>query len=183
MQNVAVDCAGCNSSPHTGITPQETGIITGVPTQSGIYSSLCTVTKSGASASAILTITVSASALDVWRHANFQTTANTGIAADAEDPDKDGQNNLAEYAAGTNPNNASDVFKVLTSTKGTTTFTVTAAGKAARSYVLERRATLDIGPWTTVTSIGPLATDGPINLTDPAAPTNSAFYRVRVSAP
>jgi hypothetical protein len=51
------------------------------------------------------------------------------------------------------------------------------------SYVLERRGDLDSGPWTPVTSAGPLAADGPVNLTDPAPPAGSAFYRMRVSAP
>lgn len=160
-----------------------TGLITGTPTQSGVYSSLCTVTKNGASASAIITITVSASALDLWRLANFQTTANTGTAADGEDPDKDGQNNLAEYAAGTNPNSASDVFKVLTTQKTASAFTVTAAGKNGRTYSLQRRADLATGTWTTVVSQGPLTADAPITLIDPSPVGDKAFYRIHVLFP
>ncbi len=120
---------------------------------------------------------------DTWRQTNFQTISNTGDAADSFDFDKDGLSNLSEYAAATDPKNAADVFKILTTNKGTTSYTVTAAGKASRSYILERRANLDRGPWDTVTSIGPLASDGPVNLTDPSIPNNSAFYRIRVSAP
>ncbi len=172
-----------NDLPSGASLDEATGIITGSPLQAGIFTSLVTVTKSGASASAILTLTVTATALDVWRLANFQTTSNTGDAADGADPDKDGQTNLAEYAAGTNPNSATSVFKILTSTKNANTFTVTAAGKAARSYVLERSTTLSAGQWTNVISIAPLAADGPVALTDPATPNNSAFYRLRVSAP
>ncbi|MDP0490193.1 MAG: matrixin family metalloprotease [Verrucomicrobiota bacterium JB023] len=41
--------------------------------------------------------------LDAWRLANFGSTANEGVAADAFDFDQDGLANLIEYAAGTNP--------------------------------------------------------------------------------
>ncbi len=126
---------------------------------------------------------LSASTLDIWRLANFQTTSNTGDAADSFDPDKDGQTNLSEYAAGTDPNSAADVFKILTSTKSATTFTVTAAGKASRSYVLERRASLVNGSWTDVTSVGPLGTDGLVTLIDSSASASAGFYRIRVFVP
>ncbi len=135
--------------------------------------------EEGASGSPDLTGT----ARETWRFANFGTTANTGSSADTFDADGDGSTNQDEYAAGTNPNNSTDVFKVLTSTRTATTFTVTAAGKAAHSYVLERRSSLATGSWSTVTSIGPLASDSPATLTDSSPPLNSAFYRLRVSAP
>jgi uncharacterized repeat protein (TIGR03803 family) len=168
--------------PGTSLN-EDTGLITGTPTQAGVFNSLFTVTKDGASASAILTLTVTATPLDLWRQANFLTTSNTGHAADSADPDQDGQTNRSEYAAGTNPNSGTDVFKILTSTRNATTFTVTAAGKASRSYVLERRATLTTGPWTTIVSIGPLTADASISLTDPTSPQTAAYYRLRVNAP
>ncbi len=134
-------------------------------------------------ASRTFTLTVTGTAQETWRFANFGTTANTGSSADTFDADGDGNTNQDEYAAGTNPNNPTDVFKVLTSTRTATTFTVTAAGKAARSYVLERRASLATGSWSTVTSIGPIASDSPVNLTDSSPPPNTGFYRIRVAAP
>ncbi|MGL4399611.1 MAG: putative Ig domain-containing protein [Luteolibacter sp.] len=162
---------------------EDTGFISGSPTQAGVFSSLCTVTKSGASTSAILTITVSASALDMWRLANFQTTSNAGTAADNEDPDNDGQANIAEYAAGTDPKDPSDLFNILTSTRNGTTFTVTAHGKSSRIYVLERRVSLNTGLWSATESMGPLANDGPVVLTDFNSNGTSTFYRLRVFAP
>ncbi|MCX6879075.1 MAG: thrombospondin type 3 repeat-containing protein, partial [Verrucomicrobia bacterium] len=141
------------------------------------------VSKGGASAAATFTLTATATAVELWRLANFGTSENTGPAADSADPDGDGMNNLSEYAAGTDPNNAADVFKVLSAVKGATSYTVTVPGKASRSYVLERSASLGTGPWTAVGSVGPLAVPGTITLSDPAAPTEAGFYRVRVSAP
>ena len=122
-------------------------------------------------------------ALDAWRMAKFGTYSNTGIAADGADPDGDGQTNLSEYAAGTDPNNGADFFRVLTTTRTATSYTVTAAGKAGRIYVLERRATLDGGTWIQAATSSTLTADGTVTLTDPAPPANSGFYRLRVAMP
>ncbi len=48
-------------------------------------------------------------ALEKWRYANFGDSANNGSGADNADPDNDGVNNLAEYNAGTNPNDAASL--------------------------------------------------------------------------
>ncbi|MCX6864921.1 MAG: hypothetical protein NTV46_01640 [Verrucomicrobia bacterium] len=121
--------------------------------------------------------------LQVWRQTHFGTPNNIGIAADTADPDGDGRSNISEFAAATDPNNAADVFRVLTATKSGAGFTVTAAGKATRTYVLERNTNLAAGPWTSLGILGPLAADGPVVLTDNAAPDGKAFYRIQVSAP
>ena len=115
--------------------------------------------------------------------ANFGTTSNTGTAADGTDPDHDGQTNLSEFAAGTDPNNGADFFRILTTTRTSTSYTVTAAGKAEHSYVLERAATLISGTWTTANTTGPLAADGTVTLTDTSPPANRGFYRLRVTVP
>jgi alpha-tubulin suppressor-like RCC1 family protein len=128
--------------------------------------------------------TVNLTALEIWRGENFGTLSNTGPAADGADPDADGQPNLAEFAAGTNPNSAAEVFKVLTEQMTGGTFSVTADGKKDRSYSLQRCLSLTAGNWDTVVTLGPLADDGStVSLTDPAAPVGKAFYRIQVSAP
>ena len=48
-------------------------------------------------------------AIEKWRYANFGNSANTGNGADLADPDNDGVTNLAEYTAGTNPNDATSL--------------------------------------------------------------------------
>lgn len=128
-------------------------------------------------------LTVTGTARETWRFAHFGTTSDTGHAADHADPDGDGSNNLAEYAARTDPNNGTDFFKVLTATRDATSFTLTAAGKESRTYVLERMAAPGSGSWSVIGSAGPLAADGPVALTDPASPAGSGIYRLRVSAP
>ncbi len=47
--------------------------------------------------------------LEKWRYANFGNSANTGNASDNADPDNDGVDNLTEYTAGTNPNDANSL--------------------------------------------------------------------------
>ena len=118
-----------------------------------------------------------------WRLTNFNSTANAGIAADDADPDGDGASNRDEYAAGTNPNYAADRFKVLTMTRTTSLFSVSVLGKKDRTYVLERTSNLKAGSWSAVKSIGPLASDQPITLSDAAPPVDQGFYQVRVTSP
>jgi hypothetical protein len=122
-------------------------------------------------------------ALESWRLAHFGISSNIDAAADSADPDGDGQTNLAEYAAGTDPNNPTDVFKVLTSQKSGAAFTLTAAGKAGRSYTLQRCSDLTAGAWATVTITNQLSADTPVSLTDSAAPAGKAFYRIQVIGP
>ncbi len=123
------------------------------------------------------------SAQESWRMTYFGSSANSGNAADNADPDGDGMNNLSEYTAGTNPSSRTDVFKVQSSLKSGTNFTLTAPGKSGRSYVLERSTVLTSGSWTTVTTQGPLGSDDTVTLTDTAAPASTGFYRIRVTGP
>jgi len=122
-------------------------------------------------------------AQEAWRLANFGSAANSGIGADTEDPDKDGFTNQEEYAAGTNPRAAGDYLKVLNPTVSGTTFTVTVAGKAGRTYTLQRTTNLATGTWGTVATRGPQASDIDVQLADPAIPAGAAYYRVTASVP
>lgn len=86
-----------------------------------------------------------------WRLANFGSIANTGNAADTADPDKDGLNNLLEYALGTDPNSNSAASAPLVSTstgKLRITFTRnTAATDLTLSVIAADTLT---GPWTEI---------------------------------
>lgn len=123
------------------------------------------------------------SELETWRMTHFGTTSNTGDAADDADPDGDGSTNIEEFTAGTDPNDWNDVLRILSAEPVGSGFTVSLAGKAGRLYELERSENLGTGSWSTRASIGPLDHDVPLVLTDPSAPADRAFYRVRVSKP
>jgi len=115
-----------------------------------------------------------------WRRTNFGTTDNTGNAADTADPDCDGHHNLDEYAALTNPHHPVDFFRVLGTAKTGSTLTLTVAGKAGRSYLMER-STHPAETWTQVAQSAILTADTPVTLTDPATPARNTFYRIRVT--
>jgi autotransporter-associated beta strand protein len=120
------------------------------------------------------------SALESWRVENFGAPANQGLASDSEDPDGDGSLNLDEYTAGTDPHDPADRFKIGAAALAGTTFTVEINGKAGRTYTLQHRTDLAAGTWDNVSSTGPVAADGSLSLSDPAAATRRGFYRVLV---
>ncbi|MEP4049178.1 MAG: immunoglobulin domain-containing protein [Luteolibacter sp.] len=123
---------------------------------------------------------VVASPLETWRQTNFQTTENTGDAADDADPDKDGRTNIEEYTAGTDPNAPNDFIKILEPTISGSTFTAMIAGKTGRTYKLQRNPTL-AGDWITVATQATLSSDQTVTLTDTSAPLDQAYYRIEVS--
>ena len=120
---------------------------------------------------------------ETWRQTHFGTTANSGNAADDNDYDHDGFTNAEEFAAGTNPTLSGDFFKAENPHRSGGTFTLSTAGRAGRAYALQRSTTMAAGSWTTVDTEGPLGSDGPVSLTDVAAPNDAAFYRIQVTGP
>jgi len=120
---------------------------------------------------------------ETWRQSYFGTTANSGDAADDNDYDHDGFTNTEEFAAGTNPKLSGDFFKAENPHRSGGTFILSTAGRARRSYALQRSTTMAAGSWTTVDTEGPLGSDGPVSLTDVASPNDAAFYRIQVTGP
>jgi uncharacterized repeat protein (TIGR03803 family) len=185
--------AGWRLSPETSYRvsgAQKSGLNAGnyvlqLPTVPGYdVPALQSVTVSGGQLSTLtFTYAAALTAQQSWRQTFFGITTNTGNAADNADPDGDGMTNLAEYAAGTNPNSKADVFKVSSHQKSGSTFTLTTAGKYGRIYTLQRSTSLASNSWSTVTTQGPLGSDGTVTLTDSAAPAGAGFYRIQVTGP
>jgi hypothetical protein len=83
---------------------------------------------------------------DAWELQNF---GHLGVDPNA-DPDHDGVPNLAEYLAGTDPNNASDYLHITSYTRSGTYSTLRWTAKPTRLYRVEWRETFDVtSPWET----------------------------------
>lgn len=95
-------------------------------------------------------------ALESWRQTHFGTTANTGNAADTADPDRDGIQNLAEFAFGLHPNqNSAGLLPQPQLSGGNLSVTFTKpAGVTGIGYDAEMSTTLLPGSWTPATNTG-----------------------------
>ncbi len=119
---------------------------------------------------------------DSWENTYFGGTAGQSGATDS---DGDGQTNLQEYIAGTNPADVADYFTVggIQTAAGGAGVQITVAGKTGRVYLLDRSTTLGQDSWTQIDSSGPAESDGAVTFIDAAPPEPRAFYRVRVQTP
>ncbi|MCX7916135.1 MAG: thrombospondin type 3 repeat-containing protein, partial [Verrucomicrobiae bacterium] len=99
------------------------------------------------------------------------------------DDDGDGQSNLAELTANTNPNNHADLLAISDFLNESQ---IALPARPGRRYILER-TTDDLAgtvTWTPIVELGPLPAPQNIILADPNPPnTPKAFYRVRVVLP
>jgi len=89
----------------TGISTNSFSDI-GLPNGSTRYYVVSAENAAGSSADSSVASATTWTASETWRMSNFGSTANTGNASDTSDPDKDGLNNLLEYALGSNPNSS-----------------------------------------------------------------------------
>ena len=120
---------------------------------------------------------------DNWQVANCGP--NTPLAAPTADPDHDGQTNLMEFLAGTNPNLATSVFTVCVNkvagqpTKMAVVFGPVTTG---RTYRVLASTDLKAASWVDIS--GPLTgTSGNLTFSDTAATAARKFYRVQISNP
>ena len=119
--------------------------------------------------------------LEAWRFANFGTDQSTGPAADNADAEKDGLENLVEFAFGLNPN-APDSAALpqwqISDDDYTLTFT-RPAGVSGITYVGEYSTSLSPGSWTAANNF---STPPAYTFIAPAV-TQRLFLRVRVTVP
>jgi hypothetical protein len=116
---------------------------------------------------------------NTWEDANGLDKFN---AADAQiDTDRDGQSNLAEYLAGTDPNNPASYFKTsVTPIAGGYRIQFTA--QSGRGYTIQYRDSLAAGTWLELTDIAPPGATQMITYDDLTA-SPQRFYRVITPQP
>ena len=113
---------------------------------------------------------------DGWELSNG---LNPSLASDATlDPDGDGQNNLAEYVAGTNPHFSGDALRA-TMESGVGGPVIRFVAVAGKTYTVQRKATLADPAWIRVGDVGAQPTTGVVEVQDPGgASANQRFYRI-----
>jgi hypothetical protein len=143
----------------------------------------------GLTASNSVSITV-AEPITAWRQFHFETPANSGSAADSEDPDGDGLTNAEEYVMGTVPTQPDAASPLMAaSAEGGVTLSFVArqadgAGYAGltRRYTVESSTSLaDPGLWVVLPGYSGIAGGNQtVTLTPPHAGDRS-FYRLRIT--
>ena len=93
------------ASGITGTAYTDSGLTNGT-TYYYVVSGVNAIGEGANSSEASATPAISLTPLEKWRLTYFQTTANTGNAADSADSDRDGLPNLLEYALGGDPSSA-----------------------------------------------------------------------------
>jgi Bacterial TSP3 repeat len=165
--------------------------VTVTPAANQIGSSTITVTVSDGvlTASDTFLVTVTATASELWRIANFGTAANSGTAADTFDANNDGEINLLEYATAQNPyaNSLAVVTAIRTANALEVTYTRSkAAFTGGVTFTVEWSDTLAANSWsatgvtqTVLTDNGTIQT---IKATVPASPSIPKRYaRLKVT--
>ena len=134
-------------------------------------------------------VTVTGTAVETWRFANFGTTANTGNAADIFDANDDGELNLLEYATSQNPNTNTTAPYSAARSGSNLEFTYTKNKSATDvNFTVEWSDTLG-NDWSTVgvtQSLVPGSDNGvtqQIKATMPAGVSGRRFLHLKVTRP
>ena len=103
-----------------------------------------------------------------------------GNPADAsEDPDNDGRTNLEEYLAGTDPHDPGSVLRIESVSESGSDVLIRFTAVAGKSYTLQYRDQLNLGPWIPLVNVPPVTVTQAITLTDvKPAGVRQRFYRI-----
>lgn len=134
-------------------------------------------------------VTVTGTASETWRFANFGTAANSGTAADTFDANNDGEVNLLEFATGQNPNANSRTILSAIRTASALEVTYTrskAAFTGGVTFAVEWSDTLAPSAWSTTGVTQSILTDNgtlqSVKATVPTGPSNPVRYaRLKVT--
>ncbi len=160
----------------------DTGLTNG-STYHYVVTALMGVSESGPSAEASVT---PLTALQAWRLEHFETTANTGDAADDADPDGDGMKNIDEFNAGTDPGDSSSRLAITELGKVGGNFVLSFPTVEGKTYRVDCSPTMQPGSWEVVLTDGVpqdsiAGTGGTIQVTDTGSDGQPVrIYRVEV---
>lgn len=121
-------------------------------------------------------------AVESWRLANFGSSSNAGIGANTADPDKDGLDNLSEFAFGLDPL-VEDTTEMPEWQKSGSNYVMELFQPlevSGISYIAEYSSTLEPGSWTSVPNTGALPR---LLFTVPESPGSRQFLRLRITEP
>lgn len=130
---------------------------------------------------------VLASALDLWRHAQFGSAAPLPTSADLADPDADGVPNLLEYALSTSPSQA-DARKPGLMPNGDSLEFIYTRNLAAVDVIYHVEWSDDLQTWSTTDVSAPTVlsdngTTQEVKVTLPAGANGKRFVRLKVTRP
>ncbi|MBX3740966.1 MAG: choice-of-anchor D domain-containing protein [Akkermansiaceae bacterium] len=192
MTPVDVEISGANASEFSVLIPPAAPIAAGGsavmeirfnPTSPGAKSAVVTVNTNDPFLPAFkFNVTGTAiTALEYFRLTHFNTTANTGDAADDKDPDGDGLTNFFEFVAGMNPTDRTSTFTCRVDKSGTYPKAIFGPCLNNRTYEVWSSTSLN-GDWApavgSTTAIGTQRT-----FTDSDASGTKRFYRVKIIRP
>ena len=132
-----------------------------------------------------VTLSLADRPVDAWRFDKFGLQANdAAVAGDDADPDADGQSNLAEYLAGTEPRDGASTFAATPVRKPNGQFAVRFLARKGRAYTVLYRPAFTAGNWQTLANVVPPAASQIIEIPDPSAALfPQRFYKVITAGP
>jgi hypothetical protein len=120
-----------------------------------------------------------ADAMTTWRYGYFNTTLNSGDAADSTDPDQDGMSNMDEFIAGTIPTNSLSRLAFTGTSSAANKLTLDFPSVLGRTYRIQWTDTL-VTPvsWNTLSNAIP-GTAQLLQINDTMTSTQR-FYRIQI---
>ena len=115
---------------------------------------------------------------DAWERLNFGDLSHDG----STDSDNDGETDLAEFKAGTNPADANSVFKgTAVTTLADGSATLKWASVAGKVYKVEFKDDLNEASWSTLNSAVTAAAESTEITDQNAGGSSHRYYRIQVA--